>query len=101
MSQIEIWQAAVLGVVEGITEYLPVSSTGHLTITEQLLGLDIQDESITAYTAVIQIGAIAAALIYFFKDIARLVGAWVRGVFSSTARQEFDYKLAWYVIAGS
>jgi len=101
MSQIEIWQAAVLGVVEGITEYLPVSSTGHLTITEQLLGLDIKDESITAYTAVIQIGAIAAALIYFFKDITRLVGAWVRGVFSSAARQEFDYKLAWYVIAGS
>jgi len=101
MSQIEIWQAAVLGVVEGITEYLPVSSTGHLTITEQLLGLDITDESITAYTAVIQMGAIAAALIFFFKDITRLLGAWFRGVFSAAARQEFDYKLAWYVIAGS
>lgn len=101
MSEIEIWQAAVLGVVEGITEYLPVSSTGHLTITEQLLGLDIKDEAITAYTAVIQIGAIAAALIFFFKDIVRLVGAWTRGLFSSAARQELDYRLAWYVIVGS
>jgi undecaprenyl-diphosphatase len=101
MSQIEIWQAVVLGVVEGITEFLPISSTGHLTIAEQLMGLDIQDEAITAYTAVIQIGAIAAALIYFFKDIVRLAGAWVRGTFSSTARREPDYRLAWYVIIGS
>lgn len=101
MAEIEIWQAVVLGVVEGITEYLPISSTGHLTIAEQLLGLDIKDESVTAYTAVIQVGAIAAALIYFFKDIARLSKAWFKGLFSATARQEFDYKFAWYVIAGS
>lgn len=101
MSEIEIWQAVVLGVVEGITEFLPISSTGHLTISEQLMGLDIQDEAITAYTAVIQIGAIAAALIYFFKDIVRLAGAWVRGTFSATARQEPDYRLSWYVIIGS
>jgi undecaprenyl-diphosphatase len=99
MSQIEIWQAAVLGVVEGITEFLPISSTGHLTISEQLMGLDIKDPAITGYTAVIQMGAIAAALIYFFKDILRLAGAWIRGLFS--ARQESDYRLAWYVIFGS
>ncbi|NUT34147.1 MAG: undecaprenyl-diphosphate phosphatase [Hamadaea sp.] len=101
MAEIEIWQAVVLGVVEGITEYLPISSTGHLTIAEQLLGLDIKDESVTAYTAVIQVGAIAAALIYFFKDIARLAKAWFKGLFSSAARQEFDYKFAWYVVLGS
>jgi undecaprenyl-diphosphatase len=101
MSQIEIWQAVVLGVVEGITEFLPISSTGHLTITEQLMGLDIKDEAITAYTAVIQMGAIAAALLYFLKDILRLAGAWIRGLFSASVRQESDYRLAWYVIIGS
>ena len=101
MSQIEIWQAVVLGVVEGITEFLPISSTGHLTITEKLMGLDITDEAITAYTAVIQMGAIAAAIIYFFKDIVRLLGAWFRGLFSPSARREADYRLAWYVIIGS
>lgn len=101
MSQIEIWQAVVLGVVEGITEFLPISSTGHLTIAEQLMGLDIKDEAITAYTAVIQMGAIAAAIIYFFKDLVRLAGAWIRGIFSSTARREADYRLSWYVIIGS
>jgi undecaprenyl-diphosphatase len=99
--EIEIWQAIVLGVVEGITEFLPISSTGHLTITEKLMGLPIDDPAVTAFTAVIQIGAIAAVLVYFAKDIGRLAGAWFKGLFSSDARQDFDYKFAWYVIAGS
>ncbi|WP_155390696.1 undecaprenyl-diphosphate phosphatase [Catellatospora paridis] len=97
----EIWQAIVLGIVEGITEFLPISSTGHLTITEKLMGLPIDDPAVTAFTAVIQIGAIAAVLVYFFKDITRLAGAWFKGLFSAEARQIFDYKFAWYVIAGS
>lgn len=53
--EIEIWQAIVLGIVEGITEFLPISSTGHLTITEKLMGLPIDDPAVTAFTAVIQI----------------------------------------------
>ena len=97
----EIWHAVVLGIVEGITEFLPISSTGHLTITEKLLGLSVNDPAVTAYTAVIQVGAIAAVFVYFAKDIARLTGAWVRGLFSADARQEFDYRFGWYVIAGS
>jgi undecaprenyl-diphosphatase len=98
---VEVWHAIVLGVVEGITEFLPISSTGHLTITEKLLGLSVNDPAVTAYTAVIQVGAIAAVFVYFAKDIARLSGAWVRGLFSADARQEFDYRFGWYVIAGS
>ena len=54
-----LWQAVVLGIVEGITEFLPVSSTGHLTITEKLIGLPIDDPAVTAYTAIIQVGAIS------------------------------------------
>ncbi|BCJ77390.1 undecaprenyl-diphosphatase 1 [Catellatospora sp. IY07-71] len=99
--EIEIWQAIVLGIVEGITEFLPISSTGHLTITEKLMGLPIDDPAVTAFTAVIQIGAIAAVLVYFAKDIGRLASAWFKGLLSAPARQEFDYKFAWYVIAGS
>ncbi|GHJ44653.1 undecaprenyl-diphosphatase 1 [Catellatospora sp. TT07R-123] len=99
--EITIWQAIVLGIVEGITEFLPISSTGHLTITEKLMGLPIDDTAVTAFTAVIQIGAIAAVLVYFAKDIGRLASAWFKGVFSKDARDDLDYRLAWYVIAGS
>jgi undecaprenyl-diphosphatase len=94
-------QAVILGIVEGLTEFLPVSSTGHLTITENLLGLKVDSKDVTAFTAIIQIGAILAAVIYFWKDIVRLAGAFARGLFAPAARQEFDYKFAWYVIAGS
>ena len=54
--------AVILGIVEGITEFLPVSSTGHLRIVEKLLGYDIQGAGITAFTAIIQVGAILAAI---------------------------------------
>jgi undecaprenyl-diphosphatase len=96
-----LWQAILLGIVEGITEFLPVSSTGHLTITEKLLGLQIDDPAVTGYTAVIQVGAIAAVFVYFWRDISRLTAAWFRGLTSAPARQDGDYRLAWYVIAGS
>ena len=56
------WQAIILGVIEGITEFLPISSTGHLTIAEKLMGMRIDDPSVVAFTAIIQIGAILAAV---------------------------------------
>ncbi|MGB9376469.1 MAG: undecaprenyl-diphosphate phosphatase, partial [Mycobacteriales bacterium] len=94
-------QAVVLGVVEGLTEFLPVSSTGHLTIVESLLGLKTDDKSVTGFTAVIQVGAILAAILYFRRDIVRFVAAFVRGLFSAGARRETDWRLALGVIAGS
>jgi undecaprenyl-diphosphatase len=98
---VEIWQALLLGVVEGITEFLPISSTGHLVLVEKLLGLPVNDPAIIGFTAVIQTGAIVAVLVYFARDIWRLVSAWVRGLFSATARREPEYRLAWYVVVGS
>jgi undecaprenyl-diphosphatase len=94
-------QAILLGVVEGVTEFLPVSSTGHLTIVEKLMGLQVNAAGVTAFTAIIQVGAIIAAIVYFRRDIVRLVGAWVRGLTNREARQEPDYRLAWYVIIGT
>lgn len=95
------WQALILGVVEGVTEFLPVSSTGHLTIAEKLLGLKVDDPGVTAFTAVIQVGAIIASIIYFRADIVRLAAAWFRGLADAEARQVPDYRIAWLVIAGS
>ena len=100
MSGISIWESLVLGVVEGITEYLPVSSTGHLTITEKLLGLTVNDPDVTAYTAIIQIGAIAAAVIYFWKDIVTIVTAFLGGVFRPEARRSAEWRLACAVVVG-
>ena len=94
-------QAVILGIVEGLTEFLPISSTGHLTITEQLLGLPVQDPAVTAYTAIIQIGAIIATFIYFGRKIVRLVRAWAAGLRWAESRQDPDYTLAWAVIVGS
>ncbi|RVU28139.1 undecaprenyl-diphosphate phosphatase [Streptomyces antnestii] len=98
MSVISIGQAAVLGVVEGVTEFLPVSSTGHLKITEGLMGIPVDDASVVGFTAVIQVGAIAAVLVYFFKDIVRIVSAWGRGLTDKEERYHHDYKFAWWVI---
>jgi undecaprenyl-diphosphatase len=101
VSDLTYVSSVILGVVEGLTEFLPVSSTGHLTITEKLLGLRVDAPEVTAYTAIIQLGAIAATVVYFVKDIVRLVAAWARGLSSAEARQEHDYSLAWAVIVGS
>ncbi len=93
--------AVVLGVVEGLTEFLPVSSTGHLTITEGLLGLEVDDPSVTAFTAVIQTGAIAAVLIFFAKDILRFARGFLGGVRSAAGRQTEDWRFTLAVVLGS
>jgi undecaprenyl-diphosphatase len=93
--------AILLGIVEGLTEFLPVSSTGHLTIVSRMLGYRIDDPGITAFTAVIQVGAIIAVIIFFRSDIWRLLRAWVRGLRDRSARRDPDYRMAWLVILGS
>ena len=69
-------EAIVLGAIEGFTEFLPISSTGHLTIAEKLMGFTIDDADITAFTAIVQIGAVAAVVIYFWSDLWGIVVAW-------------------------
>ena len=93
--------SVILGVVEGLTEFLPVSSTGHLTVAEKLLGETIDDPAVTAFTAIIQFGAIVATFIYFRRDFARLIAAGVGGLFDERRRQDRDFRFAWYVVAGS
>ncbi len=100
-----IGQAIVLGVVEGLTEFLPVSSTGHLLIAERLLGLPMgnqeQKDSLIGFTAVIQTGAILAAVLYFRKDILRLVTSFCGGLASGPKRAERDFGFALAVVVGS
>ena len=97
----QVWHAIILGVIEGITEFLPISSTGHLTIAEKMLGYSISDSSITAFTAIIQSGAVLATVVYFWKDISRVLMAWMRGLFVNKYRKNSDYKYGWAIIIGS
>jgi undecaprenyl-diphosphatase len=98
---VNYFDAVVLGVVEGLTEFLPVSSTGHLTIAEKLLGLEVDDPAVTGYTAVIQMGAIAAVIVYFVKDIWSIIRAWCLGLVRSEYRGQLDHRMGWYVIVAT
>jgi undecaprenyl-diphosphatase len=93
--------AIILGIVEGLTEFLPVSSTGHLTIVEKMLGLQVDDPAVTGFTAVIQMGAIAAVVLYFVRDIWQIIKAWCLGLVKPEWRGHRDFRMGWYVILGT
>ncbi|MGW5049706.1 undecaprenyl-diphosphate phosphatase [Actinokineospora sp. NPDC004072] len=92
------FEALVLGLVQGLTEFLPISSSAHVRIVSELW---FGGDAGASFTAVIQLGTEAAVVIYFAKDIWRLLVAWFRGLFSRAARSDPDYRMAWYVIFGS
>ncbi|CAM02864.1 undecaprenyl-diphosphate phosphatase [Saccharopolyspora erythraea] len=91
-------QAMVLAVVQGLTEFLPISSSGHLSIVSKLF---FGSDAGASFTAVTQIGTELAVVIYFAGDIVRLVVTWFRGLVNAEVRRTQDYRLAWYVIVGS
>jgi undecaprenyl-diphosphatase len=95
------FDAIILGIVEGLTEFLPISSTGHLTIAEKILGLQVDDPAVTGFTAVIQMGAIAAVILYFARDIWAIARTWVRGLVQPEWRGHLDFRLGWYIIIGT
>ncbi|MGW7194328.1 undecaprenyl-diphosphate phosphatase, partial [Streptomyces sp. NPDC054838] len=92
------FESLILGLVQGLTEFLPISSSAHLRLTAAFAGW--QDPG-AAFTAITQIGTEAAVLIYFRKDIARIVSAWFRSLFDKSLRGDQDAKMGWLVIVGS
>jgi undecaprenyl-diphosphatase len=91
-------QALVLGFVQGLTEFLPISSSGHLRIVSEVF---FGDDAGASFTAVTQLGTEAAVLIYFAKDIGRLLITWLRGFTDRDVRRTDDYRIAWLVIIGT
>lgn len=92
------FEAVVLGVVQGLTEFLPISSSAHILIVSRLFGWG---DPGAAFTAVSQIGTETAVLIYFRKDIARILSTWTRSLWTPDLRRSLDARMGWYVIVGT
>ena len=97
-SNVTAFQAIVLGIVQGLTEFLPISSTAHLRFVPAFLGWD---DPGAAFTAVVQLGTMAAVLLYFRADIARVFMAWLRGLRDPEQRASLDSRMGWYIILGT
>ncbi|AXN50411.1 Undecaprenyl-diphosphatase [Mycobacterium marinum] len=91
------WQVISLAVVQGLTEFLPVSSSGHLAVVSRVF---FSDDAGASFTAVTQLGTEAAVLVYFARDIVRILRAWFDGLVVKSHRNA-DYRLGWYVIIGT
>jgi undecaprenyl-diphosphatase len=100
---LNLLSAILLGLVQGLTEFLPISSSAHIQIANELLNIDhaMTKPELTAFIATIQLGTEAAVLLFFWRDIFRIVKAWAAGLFSSQARNNPDSKLGWLIIIGS
>ncbi|MDQ3676816.1 MAG: undecaprenyl-diphosphate phosphatase [Actinomycetota bacterium] len=91
----DLLQAAVLGVVQGLTEFLPISSSGHLRIVPAFVGWD---DPGAAFTAIIQLGTMAAVVLFFRADLIRIARTWLASLRDSSRRRELDARLGWYLI---
>jgi len=102
-----LFDAIVLGIVQGLTEFLPISSSAHLQIVENLLGIgSLSKPALTAFIATIQLGTELAVLVYFWRDILRIGKAWFISVGhafskSKTEKMPTDARLGWLIIIGS
>jgi len=96
-------QAIVLGIVQGLTEFLPISSTAHLRIVPALFGWHFSyvhgsSDPGSSFSAIIQLGTTAAIVIYFWRELLHVTVAWLRGIYDRDVRGSLEYKLGWYLI---
>ncbi|MET8555274.1 undecaprenyl-diphosphate phosphatase [Streptomyces sp. NPDC004959] len=92
------FESFILGLVQGLTEFLPISSSAHLRLAAAFAGWH---DPGAAFTAITQIGTECAVILYFRKDIGRIIAAWFRSLTSREARRDHDAKMGWLVIVGS
>jgi undecaprenyl-diphosphatase len=101
---VTLLQAVILGIVQGLTEFLPVSSSAHLRIVPALFGWHFHyghtstNDPGSAFTAVIQLGTTLAIVIYFWRELLHIVVAWVRGLYDKSVRDTLEYRFGWYLI---
>jgi undecaprenyl-diphosphatase len=95
---LSVAQAALYGVVQGLTEFLPISSTAHLRIVQAWMNPGVDQAGFTAFTAVIQLGTVVAVVLFFWRELLHVVMAWVRGLVDKSVRNTLEYRMGWYLI---
>jgi undecaprenyl-diphosphatase len=95
---VSLLEAVVLGIVQGLTEFLPISSTAHLRIVPAFAGWE---DPGAAFTAVTQLGTMAAVVVYFRSDLLRISRAWLRSLGQPELRRELDARIGWYIVLGT
>ena len=93
-----ILQAIILGIVQGLTEFLPISSSGHLVLTPYLLGWQIPEEQVFVFDVLVQIGTLLAVIAYFWKDLWSILTRFLAGFWKKEAYQEFEVRMGLYLI---
>jgi len=93
------FEAIILGLVQGLTEFLPISSSAHLRIVGEFLGTGADPGA--AFTAITQLGTETAVIIYFWYDITRITSKWFRALFRRVPQSDPDVRLGWFIILGS
>ncbi|MEV5574389.1 undecaprenyl-diphosphate phosphatase [Spirillospora sp. NPDC052269] len=91
-------EATVLGIVQGLTEFLPISSSGHLLIVPKLVGWE---DPGAAFTAVIQLGTMLAVIIYFWRDLVNIITTWTKSLWTPALRPTMDARMGWYIGLGT
>jgi undecaprenyl-diphosphatase len=97
-------QAVILGIVQGLSEFLPISSTAHLRIVPALAGWHFDytsnhtNDPGTAFTAIVQLGTMLAIVVYFWRELVHVVSAWCRGIIDRDVRGTLEYRFGWYLI---
>ena len=92
------FQAIILGILQGLTEFLPISSSAHLRVFPALFGWN---DPGAAFTAVTQLGTLAAVIIFFARDLLRIAVAWARSLFTPSLRRNADARMGWYILLGT
>jgi undecaprenyl-diphosphatase len=99
---VSFFEALILGLVQGLTEFLPISSSAHVQIAQQLMNLsELSKPQLTAFIATIQLGTELAVVAYFIKDIARIGSSWFRWSIKPRSKMTSDTKLGWLIIIGT
>jgi undecaprenyl-diphosphatase len=96
-----LWQSAVLGIVQGLTEFLPVSSTAHLKIAEALMGIPRGDPFLTSFDVIIQLGTLVSVLVYFRRDLGAMVAGVLRGLKGEERHADPSVRMAAYLVLGT